>query len=68
MEPIKTFTAIIKITFEASEKENPSVIAKNIADSYNCMRGANLSSYGTLEKIIEEKSIKFSNLVNPKNR
>ena len=51
---IKTFTATIKITFDAHEKENPRLIAKSMANHHNGMRGANLYSYGKVEKIIKE--------------
>ena len=54
MTPIKTYTATIKVTFEAHEKENPRAIAKHMADYYNGMRGANLHAYGVMEKLIEE--------------
>jgi len=50
----KVFTATIKVTFEISEEEDPFLIAKNIADSFNGMRGANLSAYGALETLAEE--------------
>ena len=51
---IKTFTATIKITFDAHEKENPRLIAKSMANHHNGMRGANLYSYAKVEKIIKE--------------
>lgn len=54
MMPIKTYTATIKVTFEAHEKENPRAIAKHIADCHNGMRGANLHAYGAIETLIEE--------------
>lgn len=54
MTPIKTYTAIIKVTFEAHEKENPRSIAKYMADYYDGMRGANLHVYSTVEKLTEE--------------
>ena len=56
MTPIKTYTATIKVTFEAYEKENPRVIAKYMADYHNGMRGANLHVYGVMKKLIEETS------------
>jgi len=58
MTSIKTYTAIIKITFETHEKENPRTIAKNMASCFSNMRGANLHSYGEIEKIIEETNNK----------
>jgi len=58
MASIKTYIATIKITFETHEKENPRAIAKNMADCFNNMRGANLHSYGEIEKIIEETNNK----------
>lgn len=54
MTPTKTYTAIIKVTFETHKKENPYIIAKYMADYYNGMRGANLHAYGVIEKVIEE--------------
>jgi len=51
---IKTYTAIVKITFKTLENKNPRVIAKNMANIYNCMRGLNLHTFGTVEKIVEE--------------
>ena len=56
MTPIKTYTATIKVTFEAHKKENPRTIAKHMADYYNGMRGANLHAYGVMEKLIKETS------------
>ncbi len=54
MATIKTYTATIKISFEAHEKENPRIIAKNIANYFNSMRGANLHTYGEIESLVEE--------------
>lgn len=54
MTPIKTYTAIIKVTFETHEKENPRAIAKHMADYHNGMRGANLHTYSIVETLIEE--------------
>jgi len=54
MTKIKTYVATIKVTFEALEDENPNIIAKNIASTYNCMRGLNLYSYGELKTLAEE--------------
>ncbi|MDP3965475.1 MAG: hypothetical protein Q8Q13_01620 [bacterium] len=54
MESIKTYTATIKVTFEAHEGENPRAIAKDIANFHNGMRGANLRTYGVMGKLIEE--------------
>ena len=54
MTQIKTYTATIKITFEVHKKENPRVIAKQMADYYNGMRGANLYSYGVMKTLTEE--------------
>lgn len=54
MTLIKTYTATIKVTFEAHEKENPRTIAKYMADYYNGMRGVNLHAYGVMEKLIKE--------------
>lgn len=54
MSPIKTYTATIKVTFDAHEKENPREIAKYMADYHNGMRGANLYAYSALEKLTEE--------------
>lgn len=51
---IKTYTATIKITFDIHEKEKPYLVAKRMADYHNGMRGANLYSYGKVEKIIKE--------------
>jgi len=51
MTPIKTYTATIKVTFEAYEKESPRLIAKNMADIHNGTRGANLYTYGVLETL-----------------
>lgn len=61
MAPIKTYTATIKVTFEAHEKENPRVIAKHLADYHNGMRGANLHAYGVMETLIEETNKKTMN-------
>lgn len=54
MTPTKTYTATIKVTFEAYENENPRVIAKHIADCCNGMRGANLYVYSVMKKLVEE--------------
>lgn len=54
MTPIKIYTATIKVTFEAHEKEDPHTIAKYMADYYNGMRGANLHTYSVMETLIEE--------------
>lgn len=54
MAPIKTYTATIKVTFEAHEKENPRSIAKYMADYHNGMRGANLYAHSVLKTLIEE--------------
>lgn len=51
MTKIKTYTASIKITFDVHEKENPRMIAKGMSDYHNGMRGANLYTYGALEKL-----------------
>ena len=48
MTQIKTYSATIKVTFDAHEKENPRAIAKRMADCYNGMRGANLYTYSEL--------------------
>lgn len=58
MTSIKTYTAIIKITFETHDKENPRAIVKNMASCFNNMRGANLHTYGEIEKLIEETNNK----------
>lgn len=50
---IKTHVATIKVTFETLAGENPRAIAKNIANTYNCMRGLNLHSYGELKTLAE---------------
>jgi hypothetical protein len=54
MTKIKTYVATIKITFEIVGSENPRVIAKNIANTCNCMRGLNLHSYGELKTLAEK--------------
>lgn len=57
-QPIpKTYTATIKVTFEVWENENPRAIAKNMAASFNGMRGMNLHECGEMTKIIEEKDL-----------
>ncbi|MEK7117122.1 MAG: hypothetical protein AAB837_03085 [Patescibacteria group bacterium] len=58
MTQIKTYTATIKVTFDAYEKENPRLIAKGMADYYNGTRGANLYIYGVMEKLIENNRSK----------
>lgn len=55
MISIKTYTATIKVTFEAHKRENPRAIAKYMADYYNGMRGANLHTYSEIETLVEEK-------------
>ena len=55
MERPKTYTATIEVTFDAWEDENPRAIARNIADSFDGMRGANLYADGVLRKLVEEK-------------
>lgn len=54
MTKIKTYIATIKITFETLGNENPRVIAKNIANTYNCMRGLNLHSCGELKTLVKK--------------
>ncbi len=54
MMPIKTYAATIKVIFEAYAKENPRLIAKNMADCHNGMRGANLHAYSVMETLVEE--------------
>jgi len=53
MTSIKTYTATIKVTFEAHGKENPRLIAKDMANVHNGMRGANLYTYGTMETLVK---------------
>lgn len=54
MTSIKTYTATIKITFDAHKKENPRAIARYMADYHNGMRGVNLHTHSIMEKLIEE--------------
>jgi len=54
MTKIKTYVATIKLTFETLGSENPRIIAKDIANTYNCMRGLNLHSYGELKTLVEK--------------
>lgn len=54
MEQPKTYTATIEVTFEISEGENPRAIAKDMANIYNYMRGANLRACGVMKKLTEE--------------
>ena len=54
MMPIKTYTATIKITFETHEKENPRLIAKDMANIHNGTRGANLYTYSVVETLSEK--------------
>lgn len=60
MTQIKTYIATIKITFDVHRKENPRVIAKHMASFYNGMRGANLHSYGEMEKFVEKTNVNKS--------
>ena len=54
MTKIKTYVATIKLTFETLGSENPRIIAKDIANTHNCMRGLNLHSYGELKALAEK--------------
>lgn len=64
MPKIETYTATIKIIFDVYERENPRAIAEHMADYYNCMRGANLYTCGTIEKLFKkpnERKIRKNN-------
>ena len=54
MTAIKTYTATIKVIFEAHEKEIPRLIAKDMANVLNGTRGANLYTYGVVETLAEK--------------
>ena len=54
MNKIKTYTATIKVIFEAHKKENPRLIAKDMANIHNGTRGANLYVYGVLKTLAEK--------------
>ena len=54
MTAIKIYTATIKVIFEAHEKENPRLIAKDMANIHNGTRGANLCVYGVLKTLAEK--------------
>lgn len=54
MTTTKTYTATVKIIFDILEKEKPLVVAKNIVNILDGMRGANLYTYGILGKITEK--------------
>ena len=54
MIAIKTYTATIKVTFEAHAKESPRLIAKDMANIHNGTRGANLYTYGVIETLTEK--------------
>jgi len=55
MERPKTYVATIEVIFYVWEDENPRAIARGIAESFNCTRGANLYVDGVLKKLVEEK-------------
>ena len=54
MTAIKTYTATIKVIFEAHEKEIPRLIAKDMANVLNGTRGANLYTYSVVETLSEK--------------
>jgi len=54
MNKIKTYTATIKVIFEAHEKEIPRLIAKDMANVHSGTRGANLYTYGELKTLTEK--------------
>ena len=54
MKKTKTYIATIKVTFEAHEKENPRLIAKDMTNIHNGTRGANLCVYGVLKTLAEK--------------
>lgn len=51
MDQIKAYTATIEVTFETCDDENPRSIAKDMAEYFNYMRGANLHSSGELKQV-----------------
>jgi len=57
MVQIKTYVATLKIIFDALESENPRVIAKNMTNTLNSMRGSNMYADGVVEKVVEETKV-----------
>lgn len=55
MERPKTYVATIEVIFDMWKDENPRAIARNMAGSFNCTRGANLYVDGILKKLVKEK-------------
>ena len=54
MEQPKTYIAIIEVTFDAWDDENPRVIAREMASHFSDLRGANLYSDGLLKRLTKK--------------